>query len=229
MIVEARRQAGWKILRSIPFLGPVRVALILAIVGTPFRFRTKRNLWPYVGLAVVTRSSADQQFHGGKLQRRQKAPLTRGLNRNHNPILKSVFKGAANASTGRPGPLREFYEASLARGVRDELAKVTLARKIVSLTLRLWKKGELWDPKDTTVGESDRVFYLDSIDAWSFLIICSNRLSHRIRSSATRSRCDAPGLEGERTSPISLNDETRVRRASQAMIRRASVLRPLWS
>jgi len=151
MIVEARRQPGWKILRSIPFFGPIRVALILAIVGTPFRFRTKRNLWPYVGLAVVTRSSADQQFHGGKLQRRQKAPLTRGLNRNHNPLLKSVFKGAANAATGRPGPLREFYEASLARGVRDELAKVTLARKIVSLTLRLWKKGELWDPNKLTM------------------------------------------------------------------------------
>jgi transposase len=151
MIVEARRQTAWKILRSIPFLGPVRVAQILAIIRTPFRFRTKRNLWPYVGLAVVTRSSADHKFEGGKLRRRQKAPLTRGLNRNHNPILKSVFKGAANAATARPGPLRDFYEASLARGVRDELAKVTLARKIVSVVLRLWKKGELWDPKKLTM------------------------------------------------------------------------------
>jgi transposase len=151
MIAEARRQPGWKVLRSIPFLGPIRVALILAIVGTPFRFRTKRNLWPYVGLAVVTRSSSDQEFHDGKLRRRQKTPSTRGLNRNHNPLLKSVFKGAANAATGRPGPLRDFYEASRARGVRDELAKVTLARKIVSLTLRLWKKGELWDPKKLTM------------------------------------------------------------------------------
>jgi transposase len=150
MIAEARRQPGWKVLRSIPFLGPIRVALIMAIIGTPFRFRTKRNLWPYVGLAVVTRSSADHEFHGGKLQRRQKTPLTRGLNHNHNPILKSVFKGAANAATGRPGPLRDFYEASRKRGVRDELAKVTLARKIVSITLRLWKKGELWDPKKLT-------------------------------------------------------------------------------
>jgi transposase len=151
MIAEARHQPGWKVLRSIPFLGPIRVALILAIVGTPFRFRTKRNLWPYVGLAVVTRSSADQRFDGGQLKRRQRAPLTRGLNRNHNPVLKSVFKGAANAATGWPGPLRDFYEASRARGVRDELAKVTLARKIVSLTLRLWKKGELWDPTKLTM------------------------------------------------------------------------------
>ncbi len=66
-------------------------------------------------------------------RKRKRTPLTRGLNRNHNPILKSVFKGAANAATARPGPLRDFYEASRARGVRDELAKVTLARKIVSI------------------------------------------------------------------------------------------------
>jgi hypothetical protein len=35
--------------------------------------------------------------------------------------------------------------------VKPELAKVTLARKIVSITLRLWKKGEFWDPKKLTM------------------------------------------------------------------------------
>ena len=57
MIVEARRQPGWKVLRTVPFLGPIRVAEILAIMATPWRFRTKRQAWPYVGLAVVTRSN----------------------------------------------------------------------------------------------------------------------------------------------------------------------------
>ncbi len=151
MVAEARRQPGWKFLHSIPSLGPVRVAVILAIVRTPFRFRTKRNLWPYAGLAVVTHSSADEEFVGGKLRRRRKASLTRGLNRNHNPILKSIFKGAATGATIKPGPLRDFYQASLARGVAEELAKLTLARKIVSVALRLWKKGELWDPNKLTM------------------------------------------------------------------------------
>ena len=151
MIAAARRQPGWKILISIPFLGPVRVALILAIVRTPFRFRTKRNLWPYAGLAVVRRSSADHEFKDGRLQRSKRAPLTRGLNRNHNPLLKSVFKGAAAAAAAKPGPLRDYYQASLTRGVKDELAMVTLARKIAAVALRLWKKGELWDPKKLTM------------------------------------------------------------------------------
>lgn len=151
MIAAARRQPGWKSLISIPYLGPVRVALIMAIMRTPFRFRTKRNIWPYAGLAVVRRSSADHEFKDGRLQRSKKAPLTRGLNRNHHPLLKSVFKGAAAAAAAKPGPLRDYYEASLARGVKDELAMVTLARKISAVALRLWKKGELWDPKKLTM------------------------------------------------------------------------------
>ena len=151
MLREARRQPGWKILSSIPFFGPIRVALMLAIIVTPFRFRTKRALWPYAGLAVVTRSSADHEIDGVQLRRRRRAPLTRGLNRNHNPILKSVFKGAAASATAKEGPLRDVFQASVARGISPELAKVTLARKIASVALTLWKKGVLWDPKKLTM------------------------------------------------------------------------------
>lgn len=150
MLREARRQSGWKIMKSIPFFGPIRVAIVLATIVTPFRFRTKRALWPYAGLAVVTRSSGDHEVDGTQLRRRRRAPLTRGLNPNHNPVLKAVFKGAANAAASKSGPLRDLYEASVARGVDPDLAKVTLARKIASITLALWKKGELWDPKKLT-------------------------------------------------------------------------------
>jgi transposase len=151
MIAEARKHHGWKILRSIPFIGPVRAAVILAIVATPFRFRTKRQLWPYAGLAVVTRSTGDQELVAGRVRRRKRAPLTRGLNRNHNPVLKSVLKAAANAAAATNGPLKDFYDRCVERGVREEMAKLTLARKIASIVLRLWKKGELWDPAKLTM------------------------------------------------------------------------------
>jgi len=151
MIAEARKQPGWKPLRSMPFLGVIRVSQLLAIMATPHRFRTKRNLWPYAGLAVVTRSSADQEFAGGKLRRRARAARTRGLNRNHNPMLKSIFKGAATAAAAKAGPLKDSYDACVARGTKPELARVTLARKIAAIALRLWKKGELWDPAKLTI------------------------------------------------------------------------------
>jgi transposase len=151
MVTEARRDPAWAVLRSIPFLGPVRVALILAIMRTPRRFRTKRHLWAYCGLAVVTHSSADYALVDGQPVRRRRAPMTRGLNRNHNPELKDVFKGAAAAATGRPGPLRDYYEERIAGGMREELARVTLTRKLAALTLRLWKKGERYDPAKLTM------------------------------------------------------------------------------
>ena len=104
MVVEARRDPAWAVLQTIPFFGPVRVALLLATMQTPWRFRTKRNLWAYAGLAVVTRSSADYTFVAGQPVRRRRAPMTRGLNRNYNRVLKDVFKGAATAATsGSPG------------------------------------------------------------------------------------------------------------------------------
>ena len=148
MVAEASKRSAWKILRSIPVLGPVRIACLLAIVVTPHRFRTKRQLWPYCGLAVVTRSSGEQEFVDGALRRRRHHHVaTRGLNRSYNRVLKNVFKAAAAAALIKPGPLKDLYQACVDRGTRPELAKVTLARKIAAVTLRLWKKGELWDPK----------------------------------------------------------------------------------
>lgn len=151
MVAEARRDPAWALLRTIPFMGPVRVALLLATMQTPWRFRTKRNLWAYAGLAVVTRSSADYLIVEGRPVRRRRSPLTRGLNRNHNRVLKAVFKGAATAAKARPGPLQDWYHGVLARGVREELATVTLARKLAAITLRLWKKGERYDPTQLTM------------------------------------------------------------------------------
>ena len=64
--------------------------------------------------------------------RRRRAPLTRGLNSNHNRVLKDVFKGAATAAASLPGPLQDFYNEL----VREEMVRLTLARKIAALTLR---------------------------------------------------------------------------------------------
>ena len=76
-------------------LGPIRAAQIIASVGSPFRFRTKRQFWTFCGLAVVTRSSADYRFNDGRLERKPRSVATRGLNQNYNRRLKRVFKAAA--------------------------------------------------------------------------------------------------------------------------------------
>ena len=151
LLTEAKRDPAWRVLRTIPYLGPVRVALLLATMQTPWRFRTKRHLWAYAGLAVVTRTSAEYEYDGRRPMRKKRAPMTRGLNRNHNRVLKDVLKGAATAAATRAGPLQDFYRAMIARGMREELARVTLTRKLAALTLRLWKTGDRYDPTQLTV------------------------------------------------------------------------------
>ena len=152
MLREARRDPAWYVLRTIPFLGPVRVALLLATLQTPWRFRTKRHLWAYAGLAVVMHTTAEYELDGQRrIRRRRRAAMTRGLNRNHNRVVKDVFKGAATAAATRAGALQEWYQGLLKRGMREELARVTLARKLAALTLRLWKHGGRYDATQLAV------------------------------------------------------------------------------
>jgi len=146
MLQASRQQKAKKILMQIPTLGEISVAQLIATVDTPFRFRTKRQFWTYCGLAVVRHTSADYRFEQGELRRRAKPGPTRGLNQNYNRRLKRIFKSAAVTGSAK-GPFKPYYQKLLARGLEPELAQVTLARKIASVTLSLWKKGESFDHK----------------------------------------------------------------------------------
>lgn len=142
MIDESRRHAAQKILLSIPTLGPVRVAVLMAAIQTPYRFRRNRKLWTYAGLGLVTRSSANYRIVQGQLRLSRKPALILGLNLNHNHVLKALFKGAAATAVSRQGPFQEFYARQLAAGRDPEIARVAVARKLATIVLILWKKGE---------------------------------------------------------------------------------------
>jgi transposase len=146
LLTQSRKHAATRVLRQIPFLGPVRVAMLIALVQTPHRFRTKRQLWAYSGLALETHGSGEYRFVNGQLQRSRKVVAVRGLNQNHNHELKHLFKSAATTASVR-GPFRDFYDGLLAKGMKPSMARLTLARKIAAITLTLWKKGASFDPE----------------------------------------------------------------------------------
>ncbi|HEX3033654.1 MAG TPA: transposase, partial [Thermodesulfobacteriota bacterium] len=149
MILETHRHRVYKVLRLVPGLGPVRIAQIIATVGTPYRFRTKRQFWAYCGLAVVTRSSAEYEFVGGKVRKRHRAIATRGLNHNYNHRMKGVFKGAAINGIKR-GIFKQYYEGLLRNGMRAEMGRLQVARKIGAIVLAIWKRGENFDHERVT-------------------------------------------------------------------------------
>lgn len=146
LLEEATHHEAIDFLRTIPGIGPIRAAYIVAIVVTPHRFRSKRQFWAYCGLAVVTESSGDWKKVRGDWVRIAKHRV-RGLNRNRNPYLKDVFKGAALsiAQLKADHPARIDYEELIFRGMRPHLARLTTARRLAATALALWKKREAYD------------------------------------------------------------------------------------
>ncbi len=59
--------------------------------------------------------------------------------------MKEIFKGAATRASCGVGPYATFYGALLAKGMKPEMARLTLARKIAAIALTLWKKEERFD------------------------------------------------------------------------------------
>jgi transposase len=89
-LAESRKHKAVKVLRQIPCIGPIRAARLLALVQTPHRFRSKRQLWTYSGLGVETHDSAQHRYVDGQLQRSKKPQQIRGLNQNHNHEMKEA-------------------------------------------------------------------------------------------------------------------------------------------
>jgi transposase len=150
MLAEAQKHSIYRVLKTIPGLGPIRTAQLMPVVVTPYRFANKRQFWSYCGLGLVMRSSSDWvrlpdgQWAHAPTQR------TRGLNRNFNRPLKNILKGAATTIIGRAGrddPMYQHYQQLLDGGTKPNLAKLTISRQIASIVLAVWRSQEEYDPK----------------------------------------------------------------------------------
>jgi hypothetical protein len=62
-------------------------------------------------------------------------------NPRRNALLKEGSKSVAAVAAAKAGPFQEYYDALVAKGMRPEMARLTLARKIAAITLIIWKKG----------------------------------------------------------------------------------------
>jgi transposase len=108
MVAEGRKHQAFRLLRTIPQLGPVRCAMLVATIDRPYRFRTKHPLWAYSGLAIVIYMSSEYEIKDNRVVRSRKPLATRGLNRNYDRRLKQLFISVAVA-----GSRSEPYAATL--------------------------------------------------------------------------------------------------------------------
>jgi transposase len=72
LLAEGRKHTITARLRQIPCLGPIRSALAVALMQTPHRFRSKRQLWTYSGLGLETRDSGEYHYVRGQSATAQK-------------------------------------------------------------------------------------------------------------------------------------------------------------
>jgi transposase len=121
---------------AIPGYGPVRAMTFLVMVDTPFRFRTPQKLWQYSGLGL--------RRHGSGDSRRTKLlpPVC------YNRRLKAVARGAMEIALGKGdgNPFERYCQHLLERGVKESLARLSTARKMLTVPWGMWRGGRDYDP-----------------------------------------------------------------------------------
>ena len=132
----ARRHPVAKTFLALPGYGPVRALTFLAIVDTPFRFLTPQKLWRYGGLA---RRQAQSGVPGH---------VKLGRDPRYNRRLKDVAEGAAMQALAPDAgnPFVVVYERMVRNGLKESLARLTVARKMLSVPWGMWKGGTKYDP-----------------------------------------------------------------------------------
>ena len=128
-----RRFKETKYLESIPGIGPIQTARVIAQVVDPHRFTTKYKFFAYCGLVRHPRISNNRRYGTVRIF--------------GNRMLKCVFKMAAHSALRGDNALHTYYESLRSKGVGDADAANAVARKIATLTLTLWKNKQYFNEK----------------------------------------------------------------------------------
>ena len=121
--------------KEIPGVGDITAITFFSIIITPDRFQSKEKLWTYCKLGIATKES------GGKV-------LGQQLTRRGNSLLKCVARQSAEVNISRLNTcFTRMYNRLISRGLNPSLARITVARKIVSTMYFMWLKNVKFDPK----------------------------------------------------------------------------------
>jgi len=125
----------YKLLKTIPGVGPVCAAIMVAIIDTPDRFPDKRHLWSYAGIGTTERSTG-------------KVPVKKQGMRHGNRLLKYAAMTAAQNAIKGENRFARHYRAMVEENKDPKkakraaaMAKKTAARAILATAWAMWKAG----------------------------------------------------------------------------------------
>ena len=126
-------------LNSIPGLGPVSIATIIAEVGDIKRFETPEKFIGYIGLYPVVWESGEMKAHFRMTIKGNKA-------------LKMTFLVASAAGRLFNPVIRNFYDRLRERGKSKRAAGGALARKLALLVYAILYNNEPWNSEKALAG-----------------------------------------------------------------------------
>lgn len=138
LLIKTHYIFEYKRLITVPGVGPVIAASLIAYVGNWKRFKTGRQLTSYFGLSPRIRESGNKKLPGD-------GPITKeGI-----PMVRGYFVQAAlviiGSSKREAQPLRTWYEnLKIRKGWKK--ARVALARKICEIAFAVVKNEQNFDP-----------------------------------------------------------------------------------
>jgi len=127
----------YKLLKTIPGIGPVCAAIMVAVIDRPDRFPDKRHLWSYAGIGASVRSSGKGLV------------IKKGMNHG-NRLLKHAAMTAAQCAIKGDNRFARHYQTMMEENkdpdpkkvrITSAMAKKTAARSILATALALWKTG----------------------------------------------------------------------------------------
>lgn len=149
---QAEADAGARLLRSIPGVGPYWALLLSAELAPIQRFGNPARLVSYAGLAPRTRASGGHVRHG---------PLPQGANRwVRGALVAAVMSHVAHAPDSQ---LSQYYTRSKAR-IGWKKARIATARRLARAVFWMLKSDEPWR---TSVAGRDSVRSLQEATAIS--------------------------------------------------------------
>jgi hypothetical protein len=93
---------------------------------------------------VVQRLSSEHKVEDGAIRKAERVRAVR-LARTGQRLLKKVIRDVAFRASLGNGVLRSLFERHVRRGKSAAIARVTLARKISAVILRVWRSGIAFD------------------------------------------------------------------------------------
>ena len=131
-------------LMSIPGISLIRANIVASLVCQPSRFANKHHYWGYCMLVRHIQKSGGRVYGNKRVFGRRE--------------LRDIYLGAAENGLRGKSSLRDHYDALRAKGVSHKDAKVSVARKIASISLACLKNNDTYnDNHDEYLKERKRL------------------------------------------------------------------------